>query len=152
MTTRPIVLAALIVLGTVAQIWAQSDDGQVRPRVNTGMHGAAAGAAAPDPASVIVPETLSGPALFGQLAFEQSCAVCHGANGAGGTGVAPPLIHPIYEPGHHPDTAFQRAAASGVRSHHWNFGDMPPVEGVTPREVALIAAYIREIQRANGIE
>ena len=31
-------------------------------------------------------------------------------------------------------------------------GDMPPVEGITEKTVALIATYIRELQRANGIE
>lgn len=132
--------------------WAQSGDGIDRPRVNTQMHGAAAGAPAPDPDSIIVPETLSAPGYFGQIAFEKGCATCHGKNGAGGTGKAPPLIHPIYEPGHHPDTAFLRAATTGVQAHHWGFGDMPPVEGITEKEVELIATYIREVQRANGIE
>ena len=57
----------------------------------------------------------------------------------------------IYEPSHHGDEAFQRAAAVGVRGHHWPFGDMPPVEGVTRGDVTMIIAYIRELQRANGI-
>jgi len=39
----------------------------------------------------------------------------------------------------------------GVRGHHWPFGDMPPVEGVTRGDVTMIIAYIRELQRANGI-
>jgi len=73
-------------------------------------------------------------------------------HGAGGTGTAPPPIHPIYKPRHHPDAAFLRAAMDAVQSHHWSFGDMPPVEGISEKEVELIATFIRDVQRANGIE
>jgi mono/diheme cytochrome c family protein len=102
-------------------------------------------------ANVLLPETLSQDAQIGQLGFEARCAACHGVNAAGQDGVAPPLVHIIYEPSHHGDEAFQRAAAMGVRGHHWPFGDMPPVEGVTRGDVTMIIAYIRELQRANGI-
>ena len=101
--------------------------------------------------NVLLPETLSQNAQIGQLAFEAKCAACHGLNAAGQDGVAPPLVHIIYEPSHHGDEAFQRAAAMGVRGHHWPFGDMPPVEGVTRGDVTMIIAYVRELQRANGI-
>lgn len=94
---------------------------------------------------------IEGNAAIGQRIFESACAACHGANAVGIEGVGPPLIHVIYEPSHHADEAFQRAAANGVRSHHWRFGDMPPVEGLTRGDVAMVVAYIREIQRANGI-
>lgn len=102
-------------------------------------------------ADVLLPESLSQNAQIGQLGFEAKCAACHGLNAAGQDGVAPPLVHIIYEPSHHGDEAFQRAAAMGVRGHHWPFGDMPPVEGVTRGDVTMIIAYIRELQRANGI-
>lgn len=102
-------------------------------------------------ADVLVPETLSQNAQIGQLGYEAKCAACHGANAAGQDGAAPPLVHVIYEPSHHGDEAFQRAAAMGVRGHHWPFGDMPRVEGVTRGDVTMIVAYIRELQRANGI-
>ena len=102
-------------------------------------------------ADVLLPESLSQNAQIGQLGFEAKCAACHGPNAAGQDGVAPPLVHIIYEPSHHGDEAFQRAAAMGVRGHHWPFGDMPPVEGVTRGDVTMIIAYIRELQRANGI-
>ena len=49
------------------------------------------------------------------------------------------------------DEAFQRAVANGVRAHHWPFGSMPPVEGLTRGDVQMIVAYVREMQRANGI-
>lgn len=102
-------------------------------------------------ANVLLPETLSQNAEIGKLGYEAKCTVCHGVNAAGKDGMAPPLVHIIYEPSHHADEAFQRAAAIGVRAHHWRFGDMPPVEGVTRGDVTMIIAYIRELQRANGI-
>ena len=39
----------------------------------------------------------------------------------------------------------------GARAHHWKFGDMAPVPGVTPDDVAHITAYVREQQRRVGI-
>lgn len=100
---------------------------------------------------VRLPDTLSTQAQIGQRGFEAMCAECHGANAAGRDGVGPPLVHKIYEPGHHADMAFVLAAQNGVRAHHWNFGNMPPVEGVTRADVMAIATYVRELQRANGI-
>lgn len=102
-------------------------------------------------ADVLLPETLSQNAHIGKLGFEAKCAACHGLNAAGQDGVAPPLVHIIYEPSHHGDDAFHRAAAMGARGHHWPFGDMPPVEGITRGDVTMIVAYVRELQRANGI-
>ena len=94
---------------------------------------------------------IDGNAAIGQRIFENACVACHGTNAVGVEGAGPPLIHVIYEPSHHADESFQRAVALGVRSHHWRFGDMPPVEGLTRGDVAMVVAYIREIQRANGI-
>lgn len=48
--------------------------------------------------------------------------------------------------------AFQMAVAQGVRAHHWPFGDMPPQAGLTREDVGNIVAYVRALQRANGIE
>lgn len=101
--------------------------------------------------SVAVPKTLSARAQLGRKTYEANCAPCHGRNAAGQDGVAPPLVHIIYEPGHHGDESFQRAVSRGVRAHHWRFGDMPPVEGLTRGDVAAVIAYVREMQRANGI-
>lgn len=101
--------------------------------------------------SVIVPATLSAPAQAGQVAFDATCAACHGSNAAGLEGLAPPLVHKIYEPSHHGDYAFEMAVAQGVRAHHWRFGDMPAQTGISPIEVQNIIAYVRELQRANGI-
>lgn len=101
--------------------------------------------------SVIVPD-FSAAERAGEVAYNNSCAACHGENAAGQEGVAPPFVHHIYEPGHHGDRAFLVAALSGVRAHHWPFGDMPPVEGVTEHDVAQIITYVRALQRANGIQ
>lgn len=100
---------------------------------------------------VVLPASLSDNAQLGQKIFEAKCSACHGQNGAGQKGVAPPLVHKIYEPSHHSDMAFVMAAKNGVRAHHWKYGNMPPVEGIADGEVKLVAAYIRELQRANGI-
>ena len=102
-------------------------------------------------AAVRVP-TLSARAQLGRKTYDANCASCHGQNAAGQVGVAPPLVHIFYEPGHHGDESFQNAVANGVRQHHWRFGDMPPVEGLTRRDVAAVVAYVRELQRANGIQ
>ncbi len=103
-------------------------------------------------AQVIVPVTLSEQSQRGEIAFNQYCANCHGANAVGQDGIAPPLIHIYYEPNHHGDAAFLVAIARGVQAHHWPFGNMPPVEGISQDQAIDIIAYVREIQRANGIE
>ncbi|WP_299769115.1 cytochrome c [uncultured Tateyamaria sp.] len=100
---------------------------------------------------IVIPDTLSVNAQIGKRGFEANCATCHGTNAVGQDGVAPPLIHIIYEPSHHGDESFQRAVAMGVRGHHWPFGSMPPIEGLNRGDVTMITAYIREVQRANGI-
>ncbi len=86
----------------------------------------------------------------GEAKFKQFCATCHGERGVG-TSQGPPFVHKIYEPNHHADAAFFRAPATGVRAHHWSFGDMPKIEGVTTDDVAQIIKYIRWLQREAGI-
>lgn len=87
----------------------------------------------------------------GKPIFEKNCASCHGID-LKGTDKGPPFLHRVYVPSHHADVAFQLAAKNGVRAHHWKFGDMAPVPGVTPDQVAHITAYVRMIQRRAGIE
>ena len=89
-------------------------------------------------------------ARSGETLFDTNCAVCHGTNAAG-SNVGPPLVHPIYGPGHHPDFSFKNAVQNGVPSHHWWFGDMAPLPGVSDNDVGQIICYVRELQRANGI-
>lgn len=98
-----------------------------------------------------IPAELSGHAIIGKRLYKEKCLACHGENAVGQDKVAPPLVHKIYEPSHHGDESFQRAIAVGVRAHHWNFGNMPKIEGLTRADVAAIISYIRELQRYNGI-
>ena len=93
------------------------------------------------------------PAVGKQL-FDKHCAACHGKDLRGsdqGEKKGPPLLHKIYEPGHHGDAAFQMATKFGVKAHHWQFGDMQPIPGVTPDDVAHITSHIRNEQRKKGI-
>ncbi len=87
----------------------------------------------------------------GRVVYERSCASCHGID-ADGTDRGPSFLNDVYEPSHHADGAFLLAVKVGVPEHHWNFGDMPPVEGVSDDEIAGIVGYIRSLQRAEGIE
>jgi mono/diheme cytochrome c family protein len=98
---------------------------------------------------VKVPELSKGAAKGKQL-FDDNCASCHGPNASGGKG-GPPLIHNIYNPGHHDDGSFQRAAKNGVPGHHWQFGNMPPQPQINPGQMAEMIVYVREVQMANGI-
>ncbi|MFY9269174.1 MAG: cytochrome c [Candidatus Manganitrophaceae bacterium] len=86
----------------------------------------------------------------GEALFNTHCAKCHG-EGARGTDHGPTFLSKIYEPNHHGDPAFQMAARNGVRAHHWNFGDMPRIDGVQPEEVAEIIRYVRWLQKEAGI-
>ncbi|MCP5072384.1 MAG: cytochrome c [Rhodobacteraceae bacterium] len=133
-----LILAVVVGLAVTAFVWNRTE--------KTG-DSASAGAAMTE---VSVPR-LDGQALAGQEVYGKFCAACHGASAAGQVGVAPPLIHKIYEPSHHGDMAFVLAARRGVQSHHWPFGDMPPVADITDEELGQVIAYIRTLQQANGI-
>jgi mono/diheme cytochrome c family protein len=105
--------------------------------------------AAAVPAGITIPD-LTGDAAKGLDVFAANCVSCHGPH-ATGTDSGPPLVHIIYEPSHHGDGAFYAAVRNGVRQHHWPYGNMPAVPGVSDAKTGLIIAYIRTLQRANGI-
>ena len=86
----------------------------------------------------------------GRALFDANCTECHGQN-ALGSDRGPPLLHRIYEPSHHSDSAFLLAVRKGVRAHHWKYGNMPAIDGISDNEVVQITAYVRALQRANGI-
>ena len=100
----------------------------------------------PQPSKGLMPNPAQGKRLY-----EKNCASCHGQD-LKGSDKGPPFLHPVYEPSHHGDAAFQAAARYGSRAHHWKFGDMPPVQGISPDEVAHITAYVRQQQRLVGIQ
>mgnify|MGYP001812492822 CR=1 FL=1 len=87
----------------------------------------------------------------GEPLYQAGCAACHGVD-LKGTVVGPSHLSIVYEPNHHGDAAFILAAKNGVRQHHWNFGDMAPVAGLSDDDLLAIVAYVRENQRINGFE
>lgn len=137
MTRKSFVLIAALVVAAVVIV------GSIAP----GLRGAAM---ISDTARTLVVPKFSMRAEIGKAAYDGVCAACHGADGAG-TDKGPPFVHPIYNPGHHADEAFFRAAHDGVRAHHWRFGDMPAQPEVSDQKIAAIVLYVRELQRANGI-
>ncbi len=86
----------------------------------------------------------------GKVLFNTSCASCHGV-GAVGTGQGPSFLNDVYVPSHHADGAFLVAVTRGAAQHHWRFGPMPPIGGVTAEDVADIVAYVRGLQREAGL-
>ena len=87
----------------------------------------------------------------GQELYEQNCAECHGID-LRGTDRGPSHLSILYEPSHHADGAFLIAALRGVRAHHWDFGDMPPVPNLDTEDIAAITAYVRSVQQREGFE
>ena len=83
--------------------------------------------------------------------YQASCAECHGSD-LRGTDKGPSHLSVVYQPSHHADAAFLLAVQRGTPAHHWQFGAMLPVEGLTPDDVAAIVAYVREQQRLEGFE
>lgn len=100
--------------------------------------------------NVMVPTSFSPKAKRGAKTFADNCAACHGDNGSG-SDKGPPLVHDIYNPGHHGDESFFRAVSTGVKQHHWPYGNMPPQTHINATMTGNIIAYVREVQAANGI-
>jgi cytochrome c5 len=86
----------------------------------------------------------------GQLLYEKYCSSCHGLQ-LNGSDKGPTLLHPFYKPSHHGDKAFYRAALQGARQHHWEFGDMPPVEGMTTKKMDKLVPYVRYYQQQKKL-
>lgn len=79
------------------------------------------------------------------------CAECHGPD-LRGTDKGPSHLSIVYEPNHHADGAFLFAVQRGSPAHHWSFGDMPPIEGLSADDIDAIVAFVRETQRLEGFE
>ena len=88
--------------------------------------------------------------VSGMEGFQSKCAKCHG-EWAKGTEQGPPLLHPYYLEGHHADSAFYRAVLQGSPQPHWDFGDMPPVEGATTEDAKRITDFVRWLQKERGV-
>lgn len=89
--------------------------------------------------------------VIGQELYERSCAECHGID-LRGTDKGPSHLSVVYEASHHSDAAFLVAVLRGVPAHHWNFGPMPPIDGLDAEDVAAITAYVRSVQQREGFE
>ena len=108
-STKPIVWIAIVALAGVVIVGVVAGGGTTTPQIGTAD-----------------PDTLS----IGEELFLGNCAECHGSD-LSGTNTGPPFLNAIYAPNHHGDEAFQRAVATGVQPHHWSFGPMAPIEGLT---------------------
>lgn len=98
------------------------------------------------------PTTAAAPAVpDGAAVYQQYCAECHGVD-LRGTDKGPSQLSIVYEPNHHGDYAYRVAIRDGTREHHWWFGDMPPVEGITDLEIEKVISYIRAEQERLGFE
>jgi len=100
---------------------------------------------------VVVQPVLSELAVLGEVAFQGTCAACHGVE-LTGTETGPPLIYVAYRTAFHADYAITSAIKNGVVAHHWRFGNMPPQEGFAEADIEPVIAYIREMQAANGVK
>ncbi|MYE46550.1 MAG: cytochrome c [Chloroflexi bacterium] len=104
----------------------------------------------PTPPPAASPAATAVPILDGQTLFRQTCAVCHGVD-LQGTNQGPPFLDRIYAPGHHSDASFRLAVQRGVVAHHWTFGNMPKIEGLSEEQVEAIIAYVRDQQKQAGV-
>ncbi len=103
------------------------------------------------PITVEVPEQDPELVELGEPLYQQHCAQCHGAD-LRGTDLGPSQLSIVYEPNHHGDAAFLAAVSRGSPAHHWDFGPMPPIPGLSQEDVAAITAFVRERQRIEGFE
>ncbi|WP_108665722.1 c-type cytochrome [Euzebya rosea] len=86
----------------------------------------------------------------GEELYQANCAQCHGVD-LRGTDQGPPHLDAVYLPNHHADISFFLAVRDGVRPHHWNFGPMPSIDGLSDDDVTDIVAYVRAQQQAAGL-
>lgn len=87
----------------------------------------------------------------GEALYQAHCASCHGTD-LRGTDKGPSHLSVVYEPNHHGDASFLLAVRNGSLQHHWRFGDMEPIEGLSDEDVAAITAFVREQQEIQGFE
>lgn len=87
----------------------------------------------------------------GAALYAENCASCHGAD-LRGTDDGPSHLSIVYEPDHHGDDSFRAAILDGTRQHHWTFGDMEPITGLSGAEIDEIIAYVRSEQERLGFE
>lgn len=87
----------------------------------------------------------------GAAVYGEACASCHGDD-LRGTDRGPSHLSIVYEPNHHPDESFRRAIRNGVPQHHWTFGAMPAIEGLSADDVTAVIGYVRAVQASEGFD
>jgi len=144
----PKALIIILLASLVAACSDQEGKEQAKAQVSTGMAGHQMG----DSGKSVSVKTPNVPFKFGagMELFRDKCSACHGKWG-GGTDQGPPLMHAFYKPSHHDNSSFYRAIRNGVKAHHWKFGNMPPVAGLTPEDAEKVLPFIRWLQQENGI-
>ena len=90
-------------------------------------------------------------AARGAEVYAQSCASCHGSD-LRGTAMGPSHLSKVYEVGHHGDASFRRAIEQGSSQHHWCFGPMAAVPGLSEQDITSVIAYVRQEQQSRGID
>lgn len=104
----------------------------------------------PTPPPAATPAPTAVPILDGGTLFRQTCAVCHGVD-LKGTNQGPPFLDRLYHPNHHSDASFRLAVQRGVIAHHWPFGNMPKIEGLSDQQIEAIITYVRDQQQQAGL-
>lgn len=98
------------------------------------------------------PENVAGgDSQDGAEVFAAACASCHGAD-LRGSDKGPSQLSILYEPGHHTDASFRAAILNGSVQHHWNFGDMAAIEGLSGAEIDAVITFVRAQQAEHGFE
>ena len=87
----------------------------------------------------------------GATVYAENCASCHGAD-LRGTAQGPSQLSIVYEPNHHSDDSYRAAIRNGAPQHHWAFGNMPAIQGITDDEIELVIQFIRQQQETLGFE
>lgn len=87
----------------------------------------------------------------GAEVYASSCASCHGAD-LRGTDKGPSHLSIVYEPNHHNDDSFRSAIVNGSPQHHWGFGNMEPVGGLSDEDIDAVIAFVRSEQQQQGFE
>lgn len=94
---------------------------------------------------------LSAEAEAGRMAFAARCAACHGV-AADGTDRGPSLLVADYAPDRRTDEHFRAAILRGQTAWRWEYGDMPAIAGVDEPTLSALVQFVREAQRAEGID
>jgi len=86
---------------------------------------------------------LAGPVFERGEALYAICSACHGPEGKGQPGIAPPLVDSVVVAG--PADQFIRTVLNGRNQDRSNpaYPDMPPLAGLPDEDVAALVSYVR---------